>query len=182
MQNTDKHRWPQMNTDPRRNEEERARLKLSLSYPCSSVFICGKSLFNSRSFAMRHWYFNFAAVLGVLALAALGGKLLSGDKAADVNAPPDAKIAKSRIDKVVVYPNSALVTREVDVPEGNGLTELVVAPMPEQIVPSTMYSEAGDGIRVLTTRFSTRQVLEDTSVERRKLETEQEKYQVIGAK
>src|SRR5207302_7503524 len=72
--------------------------------------------------------------------------------------------------------------REVDVPEGNGLVELVVAPMPEQIIPSTMYSEGGDGIRILTTRFSTRQVLEDTSEERRKLETEKEKYQVVAAK
>src|SRR5260370_12245373 len=54
--------------------------------------------------------------------------------------------------------------------------------MPEEIVPSTMYSEGADGIRVLTTRFSTRQVVEDTSEERRKLETEKEKYQVIGAR
>src|SRR6516162_4504469 len=131
---------------------------------------------------MRRWYFGSAAVLGVLALAALGGKLLSDEKAADANAPAGAKIAKSKIEKVVVYPNSALVTREVDVPEGNGLAELVVAPMPEQIIPSTMFSEAAEGIRVLTTRFSTRQVLEDTSEERRKLEAEQEKYQVIAAK
>src|SRR6516165_3334915 len=130
---------------------------------------------------MRRWYFASAAVLGVLALAGLGGKLLSDEKAADANAPA-AKIAKSKIEKVVVYPNSALVTREVDVPEGNGLAELVVAPMPEQIIASTMYSEAGDGIRVLTTRFSTRQVLEDVSEERRKLEAELEKFQVVAAK
>src|SRR5207247_799250 len=84
--------------------------------------------------------------------------------------------------KVVVYPNSALVTREVDVPAGVGLVELVVAPMPEQIVPSTMYTEGADGLRVLTTRFSTRQVLEDTSEARRKLEAEKEKYQVVGGK
>ena len=77
---------------------------------------------------------------------------------------------------------SALVTREVEVPAGNGLIELIVSPMPDQIVPSTMYSEAGDGLRVLTTRFSTRQVLEDTSEERRKLEAEKEKYTVIASK
>src|SRR6185369_12668924 len=50
------------------------------------------------------------------------------------------------------------------------------------IVPSTMYSEGGDGLRVLTTRFSTRQVMEDTSEERRKLEAEKEKYDVIAAR
>jgi hypothetical protein len=92
------------------------------------------------------------------------------------------KIARSKIDKVTVYPNSALVTREVDVPDGTGLVELTITPMPDQIVPSTMYSEGGDGLRILTTRFSTRQVAEDTSEERRKLEAELEKVQVQGVK
>jgi hypothetical protein len=45
-----------------------------------------------------------------------------------------------------------------------------------------MYTESADGIRVLTTRFSTRQVLEDTSEARRKLDAEKEKYQVVGSK
>src|SRR5207247_8263426 len=96
--------------------------------------------------------------------------------------PAGAKIAKSRIDKVTVYPNSALVTREVEVPAGVGLVELTITPMPDQIVPSTMYSEGGDGLRVLTTRFSTRQVLEDTSKERRELEAEMEKNLVAASK
>ncbi len=134
---------------------------------------------------MRRWYFGSVAILCLTVVALMGPRLLSGGKAEEAKpapAPAAAKIAKSKIDKVVVYPNTALVTREVDVPDGNGLVELVVAPMPEQIVPSTMYTEGADGIRVLTTRFSTRQVLEDTSEERRKLDTEKEKYQVIGAK
>src|SRR4029077_20964256 len=88
----------------------------------------------------------------------------------------------SRIDKVTVYPTNALVTREVEVPAGAGLIELIVGPMPDQIVPSTMYSEGGDGLRVLTTRFSTRQVMEDTSEERRKLEADKEKYQIVASK
>jgi hypothetical protein len=54
--------------------------------------------------------------------------------------------------------------------------------MPDQIVPSTMYSEGSAGLRVLTTRFSTRQVLEDTSEERRKLEAEKDKFMVTGAR
>ena len=67
-------------------------------------------------------------------------------------------------------------------PAGDGLIELVVAPMPDQIVPATMYSEGGAGLRVLTTRFSTRQVLEDTSKERRELEADKEKHQIIASK
>ncbi len=131
---------------------------------------------------MRRWYLGSAVILCLPLVAALGPVLWSGGKAQEATNPSAPKIAKSRIDKVTVYPNNALVTREVEVPAGNGLVELTVTPMPDQIVPSTMYSEAGDGLRVLTTRFTTRQVLEDTSEERRKLEAELEKYQVIGAK
>ena len=134
---------------------------------------------------MRRWHLTSAAAVCLTAAAFLGPRLLSGDQEKGppaAAAPAAAKLAPSKIDKVVVYPNSALVTREVDVPAGAGLVELVVTPMPEQIIPNTMYTEGTNGIRVLTTRFSTRQVLEDTSDERRKLETEKEKYDVIGAK
>jgi hypothetical protein len=131
---------------------------------------------------MRRWYLGSAAILCLPFVAGFGPLLWSGDKAQEAANPEAPKIARSRIDKVTVYPNSALVTREVDVPDGAGLVELTVTPMPDQIVPSTMYSEAGDGLRVLTTRFTTRQVLEDTSEERRKLEAELEKYQVIAGK
>ncbi len=126
-----------------------------------------------------------AAVLLALPFAAFGPMLWSGSKVSkpvESANPAAPKIASSRIDKVTVYPNSALVTREVVVPDGAGLIELTITPMPDRIVPSTMYSEAGDGLRVLTTRFTTRVVLEDTSEARRTLESEQEKVQVIASK
>src|SRR5206468_10692778 len=44
-------------------------------------------------------------------------------------AAPDLKLAASRIAHVTVYQNNALVTREVDVPEGTGTLELVVSPL-----------------------------------------------------
>ena len=128
---------------------------------------------------MSRWY-----VLPVC-LAALGLSLLPRSNAQEAkvaNPPTASRLAKSRIDKVTIYPSNALITREVEVPAGAGLVELIIAPMPDQIVPSTMYSEGGEGLRVLTTRFSTRQVLEDTSEERRKLEAEKEKYDVSGAR
>ena len=131
---------------------------------------------------MRRRYFILPAALALALIAALGPGLWSGgrEKGADASAAPQNAISK--IAKVTVYPNSALVTREVVVPDGNGLVELVITPMPSQIVSSTMYSEGGNGIRVLTTRFRTRQVLEDTSAERRKLDSEMEKLMVDGAK
>jgi Domain of unknown function (DUF4139)/N-terminal domain of unknown function (DUF4140) len=134
---------------------------------------------------MRRWYISSAAIVSLSLLAALVFIVQSSGQAKNAPAAenqPTAKIAKSRIEKVTAYPHNALVTREVEVPAGKGLIELTISPMPDQIVPSTMYSEGGDGLRVLTTRFSTRQVLEDTSEARRKLEAELEKYQVVASK
>src|SRR5262249_50036569 len=134
---------------------------------------------------MSRWYIGSATIVSLSLVAVLGTMVRSSGQAhgaKDAGQQPAPKIAKSKIDKVTVYPNNALVTREVWVPDGAGLVELTIAGMPDQIVPSTMYSEGGDGLRVLTTRFSTRQVLEDTSEERRKLEAEKEKYLVVASK
>jgi hypothetical protein len=129
---------------------------------------------------MRRYLLGTASVA---LMAAVGCALLSRGQAQEAAAPQAAsRLAKSRIDKVTVYPSNALVTREVEVPAGTGLVELVIAPMPDQIVPSTMYSEGSEGLRVLTTRFSTRQVMEDTSEERRKLEAEKEKYDIVAVR
>jgi hypothetical protein len=127
---------------------------------------------------MRRWYFGSASLLSVALLAALVPYLWSGGQGKEAENTQPPKIASSHILKVTVYPNSALITREVEVPAGNGLVELVISPLPEQVMPNTMYSEGANGIRILTTRFRTRQVLEDVSEERRKLEAEKEKLLV----
>jgi hypothetical protein len=87
------------------------------------------------------------------------------------------KATASRITNVTVYPNSALVTREVEVPAEAGSFELVVTQLPPHVVNSSLYSEGSDGVRVLTTRFRTRPVKEDTREEVRKLEDELKKLQ-----
>ena len=99
---------------------------------------------------------------------------------AKAEAPPRA--AASRITHVTVYADSALVTREVEVPAGAGAIELVVTPLPERTVNSSLYSESADGIRVLTTRFRTRPVKENTREEVRKLEDEVKKLQTNARK
>ena len=66
---------------------------------------------------------------------------------------------------MTVYQGQALVTREVSVPEGDGTIELVVTPLPAQTVDSSLYTEGTDGLRVLSTRFRTRAVKEDTRQE-----------------
>src|SRR5262249_11532532 len=102
---------------------------------------------------MRRWYLGSAAILCLPVVSAFAPVLWSDDKApaaAEPARPSAPQMARSRIDKVTVYPNSALVTREIEVPAGTGLVELTVTPMPDRIVPSTMYSEGGGGLRVLT--------------------------------
>jgi uncharacterized protein (TIGR02231 family) len=90
------------------------------------------------------------------------------------NAAADAqpRTAVSRITQVTVYQNNALVTREVEVPEGAGSVELIVTPLPPQTVNSSLYSEGTDGIRVLSTRYRQRPIKEDTREEVRKLEAQ----------
>jgi hypothetical protein len=121
-----------------------------------------------------------AAALG---LSALTATLLTGAAEPPAPAPPGAaKTANSRIAAVTVYQSSALVTRDVDVPEGAGSVELVVTPLPPTTVDSSLYSEGGDGLRVLTTRFRTRPIKEDTREEVRKLEAELKKLQLEAQK
>ena len=78
---------------------------------------------------------------------------------------PPPRPATSQITDVTVYQGQALVTREVSVPEGDGTVELVVTPLPAQTVDSSLYTEGTDGLRVLSTRFRTRAVKDDTRQE-----------------
>ena len=90
------------------------------------------------------------------------------------HAAPEAapKAAPSRVTAVTVYQGNALVTRLVDVPDGRGLVEIVVTPLPPQTVDSSLYAEGTDGLRVLSSRYRTRAVKEDTRKEVRAKEAE----------
>src|SRR4051812_19216690 len=80
---------------------------------------------------------------------------------------PIPRVAANRITAGTVYHGNALVTREVSVPEGEGdaTLELVVSPLPPQTIDSSLYAEGTDGLRVLSTRYRTRAVKEDTRAE-----------------
>src|SRR5262245_767857 len=87
---------------------------------------------------MRRWYFASAAIASI-ALVGIVGFLARSTQAQEATSVKAAdastsKLASSRIDRVTVYPQNALVTREVEVPAGNGLIELTVPAMPDQIV------------------------------------------------
>ncbi len=83
---------------------------------------------------------------------------------------PRPRPAASRIVAVTVYQGQALVTREVGIPEGEGVVEVVVTPLPAETVDNSLYTEGSEGLRVLSTRFRTRAVKEDTRQEVRALE------------
>ena len=107
-----------------------------------------------------------------LSAALLFAPVLSDPAHAQVAPPPSPTPATtepvSAVNKIVavtVYQGNALVTRAVDVPQGNGLTELVVRPLPPQTIDTSLFTEGADGLRVLTTRIRTRAVLDDTRAE-----------------
>ncbi|HEV3203085.1 MAG TPA: mucoidy inhibitor MuiA family protein [Gemmataceae bacterium] len=114
--------------------------------------------------------FGFATALG----------LVQTTFAEDTVVPP--KAAGNRVTSVTVYPNSALVTREVEVPAGTGSFELVVTPLPAQTVNGSLYSEGTDTIRVLTTRYRQRPIKEDTREEVRKAEAQLRQLQNAALK
>src|SRR5262245_22388919 len=120
-------------------------------------------------------------LLGLAVIALPIGVAVSADKEI-ATAAPAPKTAASRINHVTVYPNSALITREVDVPAGVGTFELVVNPLPPQTVDSSLYSEGTDGTRVLSTRFRQRPIREDTREEVRKLDDELRKLHLAAQK
>lgn len=86
--------------------------------------------------------------------------------------------APSRVTGVTVYRGSALVTRQVEVPAGTGLIELVVTPLPPQTLDSSLYSEGINGIRVLSTRYRTRAVKDDIRAEVRAKEEQLKSLQL----
>jgi len=98
---------------------------------------------------------------------------VANTRAQDKDKEKDAiKPAPSKVVAVTVYANTALVTREVTVPEAAGLTEVVVSPLPPLTMQSSLYAEGNDNARVLSVRYRTRAIAEDTREEVRKFEGE----------
>src|SRR5262245_29652895 len=115
-------------------------------------------------------------------LAALSLLFLPAALRAEQGADAAGRHAEHKIVAVTVYRGTALVTREVKVPEGAGTMELVVSPLPPETVPNSLYSEGGDGTRILNTRFRSRAIKEDVREEVRKLEEQLKQLQQAAQK
>ena len=59
------------------------------------------------------------------------------------------KPAASKVVAVTAYQNTALVTREVTLPELPGIHEVVVSPLPPFTLQSSLYAEGSENFRVL---------------------------------
>ncbi len=110
------------------------------------------------------WLAASLCLIGTTALAQGPPPDRIGQEAAPASVPANmiAGVAPSRVTAVTVYQGNALVTRDVEVPKGKGLVEIVVTPLPARTVDSSLYAEGTDGVRVLSTRYRTRAVKEDT--------------------
>jgi hypothetical protein len=125
----------------------------------------------------------FAGVVAGLLVGTLFVSRFALTQAADPAAPADQpKAAASKVTAVTIYQNNALITREVEVPEGAGTIEVVVTPLPPQTINSSLYSEGSEDIRVLSTRFRTRPMKEDTREEVRKAEADLHKLALDAQK
>jgi len=115
-------------------------------------------------------------VLWAVAIVASASALLA---AAAHGAAPAAEPAgvKGKVEAVTLYRGQALVTRSVPVKGAAGLVELVVADLPQQVQPDSLFAEGGDGIEVRAVRFRQRAVGEEPREEVRKLDQEIELVQ-----
>ncbi len=79
---------------------------------------------------------------------------------------------ESKVTEVTLYRTQALVTRTVEIEGEPGASEIVVSDLPENIDPSTMFAEGGDGIEVRAVRYRARAVSSSPREEVRVLEQE----------
>ncbi|TWT29238.1 hypothetical protein KOR34_52930 [Posidoniimonas corsicana] len=82
----------------------------------------------------------------------------------------DPITTEGRVAAVTVYQGQALVTRDVELGDAGGLTEIVVTGLPEKVQPGSLYAEPGDGVVVRSVRYRTRPVEQDVRAEVRELD------------
>jgi len=79
-------------------------------------------------------------------------------------------ITRGKVDAVTVYRGQALVTRNVPLPAGAGLAEIVVSELPDHMLSSSLFAEGSDGVEVRSVRYRERPVARDVREEVRKID------------
>jgi hypothetical protein len=80
--------------------------------------------------------------------------------------------AAGTISKVTVYRGQALVTRRIDADVPAGSSELVVPGLPANILPESIYAQGSADVKILSVRYRTHAVNEDTREEVRQLDSQ----------
>ncbi len=79
-------------------------------------------------------------------------------------------VTEGRISAVTVYQGQALVTRELEVIGVQGLLELVVTNLPENVIPGSLFAEPSDGTQIRSVLYRNRPVADDMRQEVRELD------------
>lgn len=88
--------------------------------------------------------------------------------------PDTTPVVTGKVTEVTFYRGQALVTRQVPVAGKAGAVEVVVGPLPEQIVPQSLFAEPADGVEIRAVRYRTRALGEEPREEVRKLDEQLE--------
>jgi Domain of unknown function (DUF4139)/N-terminal domain of unknown function (DUF4140) len=88
-------------------------------------------------------------------------------------------VTEGRVSAVTVYQGQALVTRELELPNAQGLQELVVTNLPESVLPGSLFAEPSDGLEIRSVRYRARPIEEDVRQEVRELD---EQIQAVADK
>ena len=83
--------------------------------------------------------------------------------------PEPASVA-GQVQEVTLYHGQAMITRTIPLDGAKGGQEVVVSPLPEQIVPQSLFAEGSDGVEIRAVRFRCRAVGEEPREEVRKLD------------
>jgi uncharacterized protein (TIGR02231 family) len=81
-----------------------------------------------------------------------------------------AETIDGRVAAVTLYRGQAQVTRAIPIDGEAGSVEVVVGNLPEQVVPGSLFAEAGDAVEIRAVRFRTRAVGEQPREEVRQLD------------
>ena len=81
-----------------------------------------------------------------------------------------ANQAESRLAEVTLYRDQAQITRTVSVPKGDGPIELIVAGLPVQVRPDSLFAEGGEAIDVRAVRYRERIVGQEPREDIRELD------------
>jgi len=105
-----------------------------------------------------------------VAVAGLAGLLCGALDAQPIEVP-------GQVGKVTVYRGQALVTRLIPAQLPDGLSEVVVPDLPEQIVPDSLFATAVAPVEVRAVRYRTRAVNKEPREEVRQIDDEMERVQ-----